>query len=134
MNKNKNHLILFLAFLFSLVGFGNINEIPGTLVQLEASEGKLSYECSIRTRLKNADLKVSLQTQNAFIEATLDEGIRVKGFASETHDSKTGITYYYLQGGSAPYFQQLTLLVGENGNWAEFRKTYGGATFRCRIN
>lgn len=123
-------LALFLAPIIFGSGFGE--EIPGTLKKLEASEnGKLSYECEIHTTTKQVKLHVSLDTSNAFMEAELDEGVRVKGFASETFDSKTGSTYYFLQGGSAPYLQQLTLVTRDGGNWAEFRKTYGGTAFRC---
>jgi hypothetical protein len=123
-------LALFLAPIIFGSGFGD--EIPGTLKRVETSEqGKLSYECEIHTSTKHIKLRVSLQTSNAFMEAELDEGVRVKGFASETFDSKTGSTYYFLQGGSAPYAQQLTLVTRDGGNWAEFRKTYGGTAFRC---
>ncbi|NBX76148.1 MAG: hypothetical protein EBQ92_06300 [Proteobacteria bacterium] len=123
-------LALVLAPIIFGSGFGD--EIPGTLKRVETLEpGKLSYECEIQTSTKHIKLKVSLQTSNAFMEAELDEGVRVKGFASETFDSKTGSTYYFLQGGSAPYAQQLTLVTREGGSWAEFRKTYSGTAFRC---
>lgn len=125
-------LALILAPIVFGSGFGD--ETRGILKKVETSEsGKLTYDCEIHTRLKDVKVRVSLQTSNAFMEANLDEGVRVKGFASETFNQKTGNTYYFLQGGSAPYAQQLTLVIRDGGNWAEFRKTYGGNAFRCNL-
>ncbi|MFM8268698.1 MAG: hypothetical protein ACKN9V_00800 [Pseudomonadota bacterium] len=131
-----NALCALLALILTPIVFGSGlgDETPGILKKVETSEpGKLVYDCEIRTRLKDVKLRVSLQTRNAFMEAYLDEDVRVKGYASETFDKKSGNTFYFLQGGSAPYFQQLTLVIREGGQWAEFRKTYGGTGFRCNL-
>lgn len=109
-------------------------EIPGDLKRLPSTSGKLSYECEIHTRLKNVRLEVTIDTSSRTMEAQLDGGISVKGFASETSDSKTATTVYFLQGGSAPYVQQLTLSIRDGGSWAQFKKTYGGDAFVCSQN
>lgn len=131
-----NALLALLALTLApfVFGSGYGDEIPGLLKKIDSSEkGKLIYDCEIHTRLKDVKLRVAIQTGTAFMDAELDQGIRVKGFASETFDEKSGNTYYFLQGGSAPYLQQLTLVLREGGNWAEFRKTYGGTAFICHM-
>ena len=134
MNTKLMRALWVLAFTsFGATGaFGN--EFPGALKKLENSNrDRLSYECEIQSRTKNIKLQVSIQTANGFMEAELANGIRVKGFASETLDRKTQKTFYFLQGGSAPYGQQLTLVVQDGGNWAEFRLAHGGEFFRCGL-
>jgi len=107
-------------------------EYEGRLRRVPLPESRsLAYECTIHTVSKTVTLQVSINPDTRFMQADLGEGIRVNGFASETIDEKTRTTHYFVQGGSAPYFQQLTLLIREDGNWAQFKKTYGGDLFSC---
>lgn len=108
-------------------------EYEGRLRRVDSSPAReFSYECSIQTISKEIKLQVSINPETRFMRSDLGEGIRVNGYASETIDEKTGTTHYFLQGGSAPYAQQLTLLVRNGGNWAQFKKTYGGTEFSCK--
>ena len=123
-----------LGILFILIASTSFSkEYVGRLKRIDARELRnFSYECSIQTVSKEIKLRVSINPETRFMRTDLGEGIRVNGFASETIDDKTGTTHYFLQGGSAPYAQQLTLLVKNDGNWAQFKKTYGGNEFSCK--
>ena len=128
---NSKLFYSFIALTLTLNLFGK--EFPGVLKRTSSIDAnKLSYECEIHTRLKDVKLSVAIDTATQFMEAELDNGIRVKGFASDTLDNKTGITVYFLQGGSAPYGQQLTLSIKDGGEWAQFKKSYGGEAFLCQ--
>lgn len=133
-----NRKVFGAFFLLCMATFGMESafgsEFPGVLKKTETFQrDKLAYDCEIHTQTKNLKFQVSIQTSNGFMEAELENGIQVKGFASETLDRKTQSTYYFLQGGLAPYGQQLTLVIREGGNWAEFRKNHGGEYFRCNL-
>lgn len=121
-----------ISFCSVLATLSTAKDFPGVLRKVDSrNAGELAFECEIHSRLKDAHLKVSLDTHNQYLKAELDKGVTVKGFASETFDAKTGTTYYFIQGGSHPYGQQLTLAIRNGGEWAEFKKTYGGESFIC---
>ncbi|NBX82579.1 hypothetical protein EBQ90_05770 [bacterium] len=121
-----------ISFCSVLATLSAAKDFPGVLRKVDSKNaGELAFECEIHTRLKDAHLKVSLDTQNHYLRAELDKGVTVKGFASEMFDEKTGTTYYFIQGGFQPYFHQLTLAIRNGGEWAEFKRTYGGESFIC---
>jgi hypothetical protein len=126
---------LFYCFLVHCLYFAGQSygmETTGALRKIETTDSdKLSFECRFYAGVEKVKINVSLQKSNSFMEVELDGGIRVRGFSSETLDRKTGTTYYFLQGGSAPYFQQLTLSIRNGGDWAELKQTYGGDSIRC---
>lgn len=124
--KNLLALILFFSF-----GAFAEKEIPGNLIRLSSPSGKLSYECEINTRLKKARLTVTLDLDSRWMETSLAEGVVVKGYATETFDPQTSTTVYFVQGSTAPYSQQLALYIRDGGNWAQFKRTYGGEAFVC---
>lgn len=123
-----------LGILFCLFASASFSkDYVGRLKRIDDREIRnFSYECRIQTVSKEIKLRVSINPETRFMRTDLGEGIRVNGFASETIDDKTGTTHYFLQGGSAPYAQQLTLLIRNDGNWAQFKKTYGGNEFSCK--
>ncbi len=95
------------------------------------SPGKLNYICEIQNRPNKAKAEVSIHTDTLFMETHLEEGVVVRGFASETYDPLSQTTSYFLQGSSAPNSQQLQLELKDGGQGAHFTRTYSGATFIC---
>lgn len=93
---------------------------------------ELKYVCQLPSSAGKITAKISLNTQTQFLVVDLYEGTQVKGYASSTFDKGTGLTVFFLQGGSEPHFQELTLSLREKGDWAEFRRTYGGESFICQ--
>jgi len=125
------------GFLFCFFGFfaslGLAKEFEGRIRQVRTyQKNHLAYECSLNTSSKSLTLQVSIDRESRWMEANLGDGVRVSGYASETVDEKTRMTHYFLQGSSAPYAQQLTLLIQEGGNAAQFKRTYGGTEFSCK--
>lgn len=109
------------------------HSIAGKLERIspDRETGELRYRCLAHGSSGVLKIEITLQTTTNFLEVELDNDVRVKGIASETLDRKTGTTHYFLQGGSAPYFQRLTLAVRDSGKWARFTKTYGADEFVC---
>ncbi len=89
----------------------------------------------LRYRCVTGGSKVDLilKTTTGFLHADLGDDVTVKGFASETVDRKNGTTYYFLQGGSEPYSERLTLTIRENGKWARFTRAVGANEFVCEF-
>lgn len=99
-----------------------------------ARANELSFRCTGNFGAGNRTLSVVLDPTTNLMTADLqDDEVRVKGVATETFDKKTGITHYFLQGGSEPYSQRLTLAVKDNGKWARFSKTFGATEFICEL-
>lgn len=92
---------------------------------------ELRYRCLAHGTAGVLKIDILLKKTTNLLEVDLDNDVRVKGIASETLDRKTGATYYFLQGGSAPYLQRLTLTVRDGGKWARFTKTFGADEFVC---
>ena len=111
-------------FLSGIVFFSFIASASVTAV-------KLNYECQLNHRVKKARLEVSLDLNSRWMETYLDDGVVIKGYATETFDPQNNTTIYFVQGVLAPYSQQLALYVRDGGNWAQFKRTYGGEPFVC---
>ena len=131
MKKNKLQIILFGFILFVA---GEVSASAShVLVRIQSSERKqLNYLCQLSSSFEEITAKISLNLQTQFMEVELAEGVVVKGVASSSFNRNTGITSFFLQGGTEPRAQQLLLSIRNEGEWAEFQRTYGGYTFVCQ--
>lgn len=131
MKKNKLQTLLFALI---LVFAGEVSAgSPPILVRIPSPERKqLNYICQLSSSYEEITAKISLNLQTQFMEVELAEGVVVKGVASSTFHRNTGITTFFLQGATEPRAQQLQLSIRNEGEWAEFKRTYGGYTFVCR--
>lgn len=123
--------VIVCALWMATSAFGQ--SIAGKLERLspDRETGELRYRCLAHGSSGVLKIDIILQTTTNLLEVELDNDVRVRGIASETLDRKTGTTHYFLQGGSAPYFQRLMLAVRDSGKWARFTKTYGADAFVC---
>jgi hypothetical protein len=132
MKKNKVQIILF-GFILFIAGQLSASSSPHVLVRIPSPERKqLNYVCRLATSYEEISAKISINLQTQFMEVELAEGVVVKGSASSSFNCNTGITSFFLQGGTEPRAQQLLLSIRNEGEWAEFQRTYGGYTFVCQ--
>jgi len=66
------------------------------------------------------------------MDVILDEGTRIKGYASTTIVRATGDIVYFLQGGTESNGQQLQLTIKGQGEEVEFRRSHSGHAFTCK--
>lgn len=105
----------------------------GGLERVETvAENELRYKCTIQNAKQDLKYEVTLNTASLLFTVDMPDA-KIKGFASETLEKETGDTYYFLQGGSAPLSQRLTLVTRENGKWARFSRAYGAGEFICEM-
>lgn len=116
-----------------LVGGSSFADPPHVLSRVNTHQRKkLAYICRLPTTHEEITAKISMNLDSYFMEVELAEGTIIKGFASSTHHPETGITSFFLQGGTEPQAQKLLLSIRNEGEWAEFRRAYGAYAFVCR--
>jgi hypothetical protein len=123
------YFILF-GFLLPTIASADV-EVMGELKRISSMGRTLSYICKIEKQVTEPRVKVTLDMDSRWMETFLDEGVVIKGYATETLETQTGTTTYFVQGSSAPYAQQLSLVIRDNGNWAQFTRANGGKVFVC---
>lgn len=132
MNLKSKVCFTLATALFSLPLFAG-ERTSHQLIRLRTEKrNELSYVCNLPSSLEKVSARITINLSNQFMRVDLYEGVRVQGFASSTSDQKTGETVYFLQGGTQPYAQQLTLTIRNGGDWAQFKRTYGGESFICQ--
>lgn len=115
------------SYIFSILVFAFLSQRL-----LARTTANLSYECELPSPSGKYFAKVELNLETLLMEVALDDGTQVKGYASSTLDKSTGATVYLLQGATEPNAQQLLLTVKNQGQWAEFQRTYSGHSFTCK--
>lgn len=96
------------------------------------SRTRLSYDCELSSPSGKFFTKVTLNPETQLMEVVLDEGTRIKGYASSTLDRTNGDTVYLLQGATEPHAQQLLLTIKGQGEGVEFQRSYSGHAFTCK--
>lgn len=130
---NRTTFRLFYLALTLFMGGSALADIPQVLSRVQTNQRKqISYICQLSTTPEEITAKISLNLESYLMEVELAEGTIIKGFASSTFHPETGITSFFLQGATQPYAQQLVLSIRNEGEWAEFRRAYGGYSFVCR--
>lgn len=106
---------------------GKLEKIYDSGSNAEDSHFVCSYQ--IGSTLKKIDIVLKVATRT--LEVELENDILIRGTASETIDRKKSTTYYFVQGGSAPLIQRLTLAIRDGAKWARFTKAYGADEIVC---
>lgn len=115
-------LILYFSLSFFIFASGIFAE----------TTSRVSYRCELSSPSGKFFANVSLNPETQWMEVILDEGTRIKGYASSTLDRTTGDTVYLLQGATEPHAQQLLLTIKGQGDGVEFQRSYSGHAFSCK--